>query len=333
MVDHNNGDGFKCKMCPRRTGNININDAKSCFKCNALYHSSCAKKTTVTAEGIFAYCCGDKAITRSHKGEKNVMKGRSNSTSTTRPIKPPAPNTQVDVPVSNIQKDMDLRGLDVSGLALWNLINPNLSNIKDTLDNINHNLKSTNIRIDKLEDRVCQLEGSSAVTSDLVIKEMKERQLKEKNIIILNLADSPTAKNTDLDAVKKIFTDSREQLPFSLDELRVQRLGKVFDPKKTRLLRVIFPSSIDVHWVFKNRKKFLNDTLIIKNDLTKNQLNHYYKVRDDLRSRVEGGEDDLSIRHRFGVPIIVKKNESVRGILGNQDIQTDHNPNGDDQDA
>lgn len=85
-------------MCPKKSGNITDSGFKKHFSGGALFHYSCAKKTTVIVKGVY-YCC-----------EQNEKKCRNKFISSFEPSQTQVPNTQLRVAESQ-QQTVDLRSL------------------------------------------------------------------------------------------------------------------------------------------------------------------------------------------------------------------------------
>lgn len=271
----------KCELCPDKS-NIRQNDATKCTSCNKYYHKSCSKRAKPRDDGSFAHCC-----------PRTNRKSSVNKSSTSS--------------INDSIIDDTASKLDPQSRNLWTLISRKFENLEDNLTDINNNLEDLTIRLDNFEDRLESLEKGT--TSEDIYSEMHQRITREKNFVIFQLQDSPDAANTDLKFVVDSFNNSSLQLPFNVNTLRVTRRGR-YTSGKNRILVVMMPSSTDVHWVYHNKAKIFDDSLSIRSDLTKKQLQYYKQVKEDLDKRIKSGESNLIIKHINGTPTIVTKFKS-----------------------
>ena len=271
-----------CKNMTRRYGYkpATIANSTKCAGCGINYHNdNCLKLAKRRSNGIFNYCC---------KNSRNA-------------------NT------SNIDPTLK---------PLWALIESKLNSSLDTIDGRFNELetklenkiellaKSTSILEDKcdlIDNRINSIEDNIGSLSQTTISEVKEMIQREKNIILFEFEDSINAAKEDLIKVKDIFTNSSVTVPFDINSIKTQRLGKKFIQGKHRLLRVMFRSSEHTSWVFHNKKKLFNGNIKVNGDLTKNQQAYYKSIKSELMSRINSGEENLYIAYRNRVPYIAKK--------------------------
>ena len=174
------------------------------------------------------------------------------------------------------------------------------------LHDIQLNIDNTKIRIDNLEDRIEKIETDLPINN--VYNEIMERTIRRRNLLIFNLDDSQDAKNTDLNKVKSIITNSGLTPPLNLDDMQVLRLGKSYNSNKSRPLKIIMKNDDHVHWFFQNKSIIFGDTIKIKSDQTKNQMNELNNLRSLLKTRLQNGESNLTIKYIHGKPQIVETN-------------------------
>jgi len=105
--------------------------------------------------------------------------------------------------------------------------------------------------------------------------------------------------------IKVINSDNNITKP-----LKVVRLGK-HDQNKTRPIKAAFSSAADVFDILKSKKKLLSSqppsTIRISSDRTLFQRNFMKKLRDELESRKNNGEEYLIIKYVKGSPEIFSK--------------------------
>lgn len=296
-------------MCKSKQDAINVDEATECTGCGSLFHSSCAQKATKNTSGAFTVCCGQD---QSFKSSQQL--GRTGSTRQLRSGK----QTQV---ANRNNQDIgadDLSSLDPKLIPLWNLINGKFNNIDLKLNDIYDCIDLTKQRMDTLEVRVDSLEETISKRDDNMIDEIRERLIKEKNFIIFNLPDSVHANKTDLATVQNLFHTCDTEVPFSLSDIRVMRLGTKYTAGRIRPLKVSLKNSDDVHWVYRNKSRLGDGKLVIRNDMTKMQLTEIQRVKNELKARIVN-EKNLTIKFIKNKPQIVK-------IVGNRNrpIDGDH---------
>ena len=294
----------KCLMCPRK-GFIRINDALQCLGCNKYIHQGCRKKTHVNYDGSFQYCCGKKNLflidSDEKKDEDNTSLGSDNEKSE-------------EVDSSSVDPSLKplLTAIQQSLKSEISQLSSKISRIDINLKGFNENMNGLNMRIESIDTKVIDVvqrvksieEHKMNITQEVFI-EVKERLLKECNFIVYKFQDSSTAHKTDLDKIKNILKDA----PFSPDVISVTRLGRKFSKKNCRPLRVKLDSAESISWVFYKRSELFADPMYIKNDMTKSQQNLYHNLKEELKTRIEGGESDLVINYNKGFPKIIKKPE------------------------
>lgn len=192
--------------------------------------------------------------------------------------------------------------LDEKLKPLWILINTKFEEVHKSLDD-------NSTKLINLENRVNKIESIINDSEMRFFKELNERSVREKNFIIYNYADSKNACNSDLKDIQGWFQDSAvaDKLPFNPKNIKVRRIGKNYVKDKTRPILVKLFDSDQVHWVFVNKNEIFPEGINIANDLTLTQRQHFNNVKNELKNRMDKGEKDLTIKHFFKVPHIVKK--------------------------
>lgn len=142
-----------------------------------------------------------------------------------------------------------------------------------------------------------------------IFKELKDREIREKNVILYNYPDSKYAASSDAVNIKKLFLESdiASDIPFEVDEIRTRRIGKSFIKNKTRPLILSLNQAESVSWLFKNKSNILPEDVKISNDRTIAQRDYLKKLKSELNAREIGGESDLVIKFYQGTPQIIQK--------------------------
>ena len=169
-----------------------------------------------------------------------------------------------------------------------------------------------------MQDKHIPAQVNDDYQKELFFQENKERLVKEKNIIDFKLKDSEKPENNDMEIIKELFS-TRE---IDSEKIKVKRIGQTYVHGKSRPLRVILGSPKHVHWAFHNLELFTNKELYIKNDLTIAQLNYLNIVKNELKSKVEGGITDLTIKNINGLPVIVKKAKKINDVTESKNLSS-----------
>lgn len=294
-----------CATC--KTGFNSSNKITCCICCHELYHASesCANLSgselkifeLKTIKPLMVFRC--YACTTSKKSE--VL-------------------TDFQSSISDLRNSVNKIEANIS------LINDNISELKSLqqMANTNKNdiaiLKMETNKIDPLINKVAIIENliediskGSVITNsnnadipvdEKTLSELKSRVDKERNFLIFNFQDCKDAYKNDLGNITRLLNDSGLELPFSVDDIKVARLGKKFINGKNRILKVTLPSSECVHWIFRNKNSIGDGSLKIRSDLTVQQMGYRKKIFEELDSRRSNGEQDLCVKWINNVPVI-----------------------------
>lgn len=146
------------------------------------------------------------------------------------------------------------------------------------------------------------------------IREMSERQLRQKNLIIFGLNEAtPTDINTrgELDVITakdiihKCFPGANTQ------QLKVFRIGRE-QPSKKRPIKVILQSANEVRDIIRNvneiKKLDKYKNISLSFDKTPKQIEEYKALKETLTARLRNGETNIKIKYINGFPKIVNSN-------------------------
>jgi hypothetical protein len=159
-----------------------------------------------------------------------------------------------------------------------------------------------------IEELKSNATGAGIVSSGGIFEELAERERRAKNIIIYDVPESSAKEPEDrikhdkmeVDKIIKALSD----VPAA--KIKVFRLGKRKQGEHNeRPLKVVMESREQVLRILRNKKR-LPKPGKIKSDLTPTQLRHLKDLRDELKSRQNGGEADLTIKYIRGCPQIIK---------------------------
>ena len=181
------------------------------------------------------------------------------------------------------------------------------------LAGIRAELSSMRSDISSLSDRVKILEEKSSVSSaqlpvsstDDVLEELRDREVRSKNIIIFGVPESqePSTelqKTADVNVVREIVGGI---CPSGIQVLSARRLGK---PGKSscRPLCARLDSAADVRRVLRDKHQY-KGPYKISEDKTRQQRVSLMQLREKLRELHEQGENHMTIRYIRGFPKIV----------------------------
>lgn len=290
-----NNDNIKCFLCPSKNTSLNINKAVQCTKCKAYFHASCANRSGYDSNGVMAACCGNRILSST-----NHDQGISNAINRSSDLQ----ETRNDDSDSNLDPADGADSLDGDLKILWLSICKRFNSLDNKIENNNQNIDK---KIEELTSRIECMEKSSVTKTEDLLQEIKLRKMKEKNFVIYNIQDSRNPIAKDLQMVTALFENCDENPPFALNEIKLQRIGKKFQQGKNRPIRVILPSPECVHWVFSKKKTLGDGNINISSDQTKQQIDYYQTIKNDLQNRLAAGETNLTIKYLNGLPTIVSK--------------------------
>lgn len=170
-------------------------------------------------------------------------------------------------------------------------------------------IKKLKQSIEELEEKRPERECVNPVTETL--QEINDREYKKKNLVVFGIQelDSDEAEERrchDANFLCKMFEDV--PVGFSTEKLRVVRIGKRQQGKK-RPVKLLLSSEKEVRKVLAKakdiKKKPEYNKLGFASDKTRQQLLEYKAVKEDLKRRLDEGEEDLEIKYVKGEPKIV----------------------------
>ncbi|KAJ8676799.1 hypothetical protein QAD02_012586 [Eretmocerus hayati] len=179
----------------------------------------------------------------------------------------------------------------------------NLKSAVDTIPKLQQDIANINAEL----ERSNTAQVSSALNSanmETIIYKAQKCLLRSRNLLFFNAHDTnniTTDQAIIIDLLKNILVDARN--------LSISRIGNPLN-NKIRPTVVTFSNNQDPHLNMKNREKIPGKT-IIGFDKTKSQQAQYKKVSASLKTRLNNGEKDLTIRYIKGTPTIVPAGQSI----------------------
>lgn len=183
--------------------------------------------------------------------------------------------------------------------------------LKSDICNLQNKNKGLEDKIVNFETEIINLKSTSAPSSSLeterIVSELNEREQRRKNIIIVGIPESialdkeeriKTQKDEVMNILKKVHSTCPEPR-------KIIRLGK-YTLGKHRPVKIFFDSQETTKHILKNKMQLKDEKLRIYTDQTPQQKTYLNKVTQDLKSRMEKGEDGITIKYVNNVPKIVK---------------------------
>lgn len=147
---------------------------------------------------------------------------------------------------------------------------------------------------------------SQPCIDERMIRELKERNEREKNIIIIGIPEQTTIPvdqriANDEAAVISITSSIKND---NTKPLKVIRIGKLQEGKN-RLLKVCYNEPHTAKLLLRNKNK-LPENIKMISDQTPAQQKYLQGLKEELQRRQANGESDLTIKYINGVPNILQ---------------------------
>lgn len=173
---------------------------------------------------------------------------------------------------------------------------------------VNELKANIDLRFQQLENLIQNTVAQSYTDKENTINESVERSLRASNIILYNVP--VTAGVNDCDLVNDILEVIDSSLVASPDD--VLQIGSS-NNGKPRLLKVRFRNFQMARLCLKKKSALLAhgqySKVVISDDKTKQQQNILRSLRDELKTRVDNGESNLTIKYINKTPqIVTQKN-------------------------
>lgn len=198
-----------------------------------------------------------------------------------------------------------------------NKLNSDIENIKSDNSITKEKIKNMEQEISILKSTETRSESPSkslfSSHVDLIL-ELKERSEREQNVVIVGIPEkndkSFIARRThDMEEFMKVATTLIENCP---KPIKSMRLGK-YITGKDRPLKICFANRDTPRLLLQKRSKLPENTNIkIYSDQTIAQKQYLQSVREELRKRLENGEDNLVIKYNKGIPFVTKMKDNQK---------------------
>lgn len=148
-----------------------------------------------------------------------------------------------------------------------------------------------------------------------VVQEVSEREKRKKCVIFYGVPESQELRSRAEQSANdsSLITEVLHHLSVDVNTASPIRLGK-YDPSRAnsaRPIKVELSAESAVFTILRNARKLKSSNwpnISISADRTPMQRDLYRQVKSELQRRTDGGEANLRIRYKNGVPTITKSN-------------------------
>lgn len=188
-------------------------------------------------------------------------------------------------------------------------IQKNLTELACTVTDNEKKIKNLEYDLSNLKNiplnNVVPSSNSYICANEQVIREIQERNIRAKNIVIMGIpeptaASAPQRRQMDETEVNKIISEIIDEYP----QPKIFRLGK-YTSDSNRKLKVCFNSQDTAFSILRNKNKLKNEKIKIFADQTPSQQKYFNELREELKRRNQEGESNLTIKYHKGIPKIV----------------------------
>lgn len=190
--------------------------------------------------------------------------------------------------------------------------------LKLKVESLIGHVECTKEKLMHLESDVEQLKQNSPGTAspnspthcEDIIKEIQERNIRSKNIIVVGIPESnlKTAQERhkyDKNEVTKIIKVIE---PKSNEPTKTIRLGQ-YKTNQNRPIKVFFNSEEEAKEILRNKNNLKKDHIKIFSDQTPNQKKYLLNLKEELGKRTANGEANLIIKYVQGLPKIIRSTD------------------------
>lgn len=219
--------------------------------------------------------------------------------------------SKISTDISEIKEEMK------SMKAVTENLTQKLNNVCCEMQEIKTEYAKTKEKITLMENDIFQIRENQQTqnqtpkslisSNEDIISELKDRNDREKNIIIVGIPENNNKNSAarrvyDHEMVTKTIAVLYDGCPPKPN--KCMRLGKYY-PGKSRSLKVCYDNVDIVRHLLRNKSK-LPESLKLYSDQTPSQKIYLQTVIEELKRREDAGESDLTIKYNKGIPKIVK---------------------------
>ncbi|CAA9994893.1 unnamed protein product, partial [Nesidiocoris tenuis] len=165
------------------------------------------------------------------------------------------------------------------------------------------------LKNENLSHRLHKIESSSGASFQELVSEVRDRQERSANVIFFDVEEGAAstpfqASSTDAAFLEKAFADLNLSMSESVRDF--QRIGKFRSSGAPRPVLVRLSSSETATQMLARNRVMNPKKYSISADKTIREREHLQELRNELKSRTDNGENDLTIRYVRGVPLITR---------------------------
>lgn len=143
------------------------------------------------------------------------------------------------------------------------------------------------------------------------ISELNERQTRAKNILIFGIdeqvGNTEERRDKDLNISEAVLNKISPDEPTHI--VKTFRIGKNINNSRPRPIKVVLSDQYEAKRILRLKGNLLStefSAVTIKDDKTHKQMEFLKSVQDELKSRLNNGESNLTIKYIKSIPTIVK---------------------------
>lgn len=182
-----------------------------------------------------------------------------------------------------------------------------VADLKKTQQNTEDKLKLLEDKIDNNIQGPSNSKAMSSLSCEEIVLELKERNKREKNIIITGVSELQSTNLTDRSSfdTNEVSKITDMIVTNCAKPIKTIRLGK-YNPDKIRPIKAFFNTSDIVKTILRKKSNVTIDGIKIYSDQTPYQQKIMQDLKEELKTRTNEGEDNLSIKYINGVPKILQ---------------------------
>lgn len=278
---------MKCSKCSIVVAE---RDLVKCTRCSNIFHTICCPSLAgLSGDALKKRCCS--LICSTCESTKPISKKSDTDLM-----------SKIDIILKTVN---DIKLSVAKHESLFVKVNKKLDELFNQVRDLGGRTDTLEKRVNSIENHVSNFPPGNTISEETIISEVFERQLRARNLIIIN-APEPDDNNSidDTNFLKSIFNS----LSVDTAPLVVSRLGR--KSNNIRPLKVILPESNDIFIVLKNKHK-LRDSPVFNSiricpDRTPMQRNQLRDAIAKLEERKTAGESNLTLKFLKGIPTITK---------------------------
>lgn len=313
--------GKICQICTLTISNVQTR--LDCSVCALSYHASCCRVSATDIQYLRDECVPWKCnnCVSSNKGDNTPIADKSMSAAV-------GGYGSSFLTVAHFEKLMSaingLRSDSRDTAAKLSVLQSSVEKCNDGLEStkrlLQENISACQAEIgdlkaknSALEDRIIILESAASehssghsVDREDVVREVFERQMRAKNLLIFGLREH---ENVDGDRGQALDLLNAIDSGLDIGNFKVFRLGRKKVAGHTRPVKLTFEDETTVSRLLGKTRNLKNVELYkgvsVSADRTPAQISTYRKAKEELRRRVSNGDTGLRIRSIRGVPRVI----------------------------